>query len=99
MLQDTKSSLQKYISSYPQQWQQTNKNITQFYLRTNLKPSDMTFLIVSILTPELTNKSIRIDLNPQKTTFDVKKILTENNVSFSKILNWKHYSVDQSIKA
>lgn len=57
----------------------------------------MTFLIVKVLTPELTQKAVRIDLNSPKTTFDVSKILKDNSIKFVKILKWDSYSVQNTI--
>lgn len=57
----------------------------------------MTFLIVKVLTPELTQKAVRIDLNTKKTTHCVRSILEQNKIKFSKVLKWNYYNIDESI--
>lgn len=57
----------------------------------------MTFLIVSIIDIKLKTKSVRIDLNSQISTIDVKQILKDNDIQFFKILKWNYYRVDYSI--
>ncbi len=54
----------------------------------------MTFLIVKVITKELTYRSIRIDLTSNKTTHSVRGILERNKIEFSKILKWDYYSAD-----